>query len=258
MKRTKTALIGALVVAVALVGAGVVVADLGADDAPGTVSASEQTDGPTRTIQVAATGSTETQPDKALVRVSVEATADDPTTARNRLAANVSTMEAALADAGIDESGIRTTDFDLRERRDRRPPERDGKGEPDPEYWASHQFVIEVEDVDRVGTVVDVAIDNGATNVDDVRFTLSDETRQELRTEALETAMSDARQQAETIASSADLTITGVYSASTTDVHVPTRRVAMEAAADGGGTSFNSGPVSVTATVEVTYNATDA
>ncbi|MEF8757149.1 MAG: SIMPL domain-containing protein [Halobacteriales archaeon] len=256
MTRTKAALVGALVVAVALVGAGVVVADLGADDDPATVSASDPADGPTRTIQVAATGSTETQPDKALVRVSVEASADDPSTARNRLAANVSQMKDALADAGIDDSRIRTTDFDLRERRERQP--RESEGEPDTEYRASHRFAIEVDDVDRVGEVVDVAIDNGATNVDDVRFTLSDERREELRTEALETAMSDARQQAETIASSADLEIGGVHSASTTDVHVPTRRVTMEAAADGGGTSFNSGPVSVTATVSVTYNATDA
>jgi uncharacterized protein YggE len=256
MKRTNAALIGALVVAVALVGAGVVVADMGADNDPATVSASDPADGPTRTIQVAATGSTETQPDKALVHVSIEATADDPSTARNRLTANVSPMKDALADAGIDESAIRTTDFDLRERREREP--RKGEGEPETEYWARHQFVIEVDDVDRVGTVVDVAIDNGATNVDDVRFTLSDEKREELRTEALETAMSDARQQAETIASSADLEIAGVYSASTTDVHVPTRRVTLEAAAAGGGTSFNSGPVSVTATVSVTYNATDA
>ncbi|MFW5938208.1 MAG: SIMPL domain-containing protein [Halanaeroarchaeum sp.] len=256
MVRTKTALIGALLVAVALVGAGVVVADLGADDGPKTVSASQGTDDPTRTIQVAATGSTEAQPDKALVRVSVETTADDPTTARNRLAANVTSMRDALADAGVAEDRIRTTDFDLRQDRERRPPE--GEEEPETKYRARHRFEIEVDDVDRVGNVVDTAVDNGATDVDDVRFTLSDETRQELRTEALETAMSDAHQQAETIASSADLRITGVSSASTTDVNVPTRSVTMEADADGGGTSVSSGPVSVTATVEVTYNATDA
>ncbi|HKL29813.1 MAG TPA: SIMPL domain-containing protein, partial [Natrialbaceae archaeon] len=108
------------------------------------------------------------------------------------------------------------------------------------------------------GDGVDTAIDSGATNVNDVRFTLSEETRRELRTKALETAMSNARQQADTIASSADLAIVGVHSASTTDVHVPTRSVTMEAAADGGGTSLSSGPVTVTATVSVTYNATDA
>ncbi|MFQ3293430.1 MAG: hypothetical protein ACI9PP_000994 [Halobacteriales archaeon] len=256
MVRTTTALIGALVVAVALVGAGVVAADLGADDTQPSVSASEQTDVPTRTVEVSATGSTETQPDKAVVRVSIETTADDPTAARDRVAANVSRMQDALVDAGLEESQIRTTDFDLRERRER--PPRESEEAPETEYWASHQFVIEVNDVDRVGEIVDVGIDNGATNVDDVRFTVSDETRQELRTEALETAMSDARQQADTIASSADLEISGVVSASTTDVHVPTRRATMEAAADGGGTNFNSGPVSVTATVSVTYNATDA
>ena len=255
MARTTTALIGALVVAVALAGAGVVVADLGADDAPKTVSNSQATDGPARTVQVSASGATEAQPDKALVRVSVEATADDPTTARNRLAENVSGMKDGLADTGIGEDRIRTTDFDLRKDREPHPPE--GEEAPETTYRARHQFVIEVDSVDRVGDVVDTAIDNGATNVDDVRFTLSEETRRELRTKALETAMSNARQQADTIASSAGLTIAGVSSASTTDVHVPTRSVTMEAAADGGGTSLSSGPVTVTATVSVTYNATD-
>jgi hypothetical protein len=188
--------------------------------------------------------------------VSVEATADDPTTARNRLAENVSGMKDGLADKGIGEGEIRTTDFDLR--KDREPHSPEGKEAPETTYRARHQFVIEVDSVDRVGDVVDAAIDNGATNVDDVRFTLSEETRRELRATALETAMSNARQQADTIASSASLTIVGVSSASTTDVHVPTRSVTMEAAADGGGTSLSSGPVTVTATVSVTYNATDA
>lgn len=255
MARTTTALIGALIVTVTLAGAGVVVADLGANDAPKAVSTTQGTDGPARTVQVSASGATEAQPDKALVRVSVEATADDPTTARNRVATNVSSMEEALAEAGIDEGQIRTTDFDLWQDRERPQPD---EKQAETNYRARHQFVIEVATVDRVGDVVDTAIDNGATNVNDVRFTLSEETRRELRTKALQTAMSNARQQADTIASSANLTITGVSSASTTEVHVPTRSVTMEAAADGGGTSFSSGPVSVTATVSVSYNATAA
>jgi hypothetical protein len=255
MARTLTALVGALVVVTSLVGAGVVVADFGPDGAPQQVSPAESTDGPARTIQVSATGSAQAEPDTAIVRLSVEAVTQDPTTARNQVANNVTRLKEALSDAGIDADRIRTTDFDLRERRDRSPgPE---KSEETVEYWASHDLVVEIEAVDRVGELVDTAIDNGATNVEDVQFTLSDDTRKELRTEALKAAMSNARQQAGTIASSADLSIAGVASASTTNVHLPTRSVTMEAAGDaGGGTDISSGPVSVGATVSVTYNAT--
>jgi uncharacterized protein YggE len=64
-----------------------------------------------------------------------------------------------------------------------------------------------------VGEVIDTAVTNGADRVRDVRFTLSGETRDRLRTSALEDAMTAAREQAETIAAAADLTTDGVRSA---------------------------------------------
>ena len=242
----------ALLLGAALVGAGVV---LGEGAPAGSLqSGSGDGDAGGKTVTVSTSGRAEAQPDEAIVRVSVEATADDPTVARQQVAENASSMRQALVDLGLDEAAIRTTGFNIYEDRVR-PPEPEDR--PETTYRARHSFVIEVDRTDQVGQVIDTAIDSGATSVHGVEFTLSEETRRELRKEAIDEAMGDARMQAEAIAAAGDLSITGVRSAQTGAIDG--RRPVLEyAAADGGngGTSIESGAVSVTVTISVTYNAT--
>ena len=243
----------ALVLGAALVGAGVVLAGGGTGGSQPTQGADASLG---KTITVSASGEAGAEPDRALVRVAVEATADDPTDARKQVARNVSSMRAALTDLGLPEDAIRTTGFDVYE--DRRRP-REGGGEPETIYRARHSFVVEVDDTGRVGEVIDTAVDAGATGVHGVEFTLADETRTELRRQAIQAAMTNARSQADALAASADLTIVDVRSASTGSVDGPGPVAVRTAAAGdgGGGTEVESGPVSVTATVRVTYNASD-
>lgn len=252
-RQTVFVLLGAIVLGAALLGAGVVIAGTAPTEAPSLTDPSDQnTD---RTITVGATGKAEATPDKAIVRLSVEARSTDPAEARTQVAENVTEVRDALAAAGIDEESIRTEDFRISE--DHRPrSRRDDKVER--VFVARHRLSVEVSDIDRVGTVIDAAVDSGSAQIHDVRFTLSDETQDELRSAALEDAMDQARSQATTVAAAEGLTITGAQSMSTQDSHIPHRRVqlaAMEAGGDGG-TDISSGPVAVTASVTVTYNAT--
>ena len=253
-RSTLTVGVVALVLGAALVGAGVVLA--GGGNGTGPSKMNPATDGPGgKSITVSASGEAGAEPDRALVRVSVEATADDPTVARQRVAENVSSMREALLDLGLAEDAIRTTGFDIYE--DRVRPSEPG-AEPETTYRARHSFVVEVADTARVGEVIDTAVDGGATSVHGVEFTLASETRDRLRGEAIQSAMTNAREQADVVAASADLSIVDVRSASTGSVGGPGPVVRMEAAAGdgGGGTELESGPVTVTATVTVTYNAT--
>jgi len=63
---------------------------------------------------------------------------------------------------------------------------------------------------------------------------------------------------ADAIAAAADLSVTGVQSASTGGGYSPVYEM-RETAADSGGvpTEFNAGSVTVSATVDVTYRATE-
>lgn len=243
------AMLAALVLGAALVGAGVALSDRGLAGPTG--PGGGPADG--ERVTVSASGLAEAQPDRAVVRVGVEATADDPTVARQRVAENASAMRSGLEELGLPTDAVRTVGYDVYE--DRVRPETRER-EPATTYRARHSFAIDVDDVDRVGEVIDTAVASGATGVHGVEFTLESETRQRLRRAAIEEAMADARGQAEAIATAGEIRLTGVH-AVRTGGDARRRPVARLAGGDGGGgTVVESGPVSVSATVTVTYNAT--
>jgi hypothetical protein len=246
---SKTAL-SAVLVAGLLVAAGVAGATvLGA----GPASASQPTD--SKSITVSASGDVEATPDQAVVRVAVTATGNDSTTVREELASNVESVRDALVEYGIPAENIRTAHFDIRQERDHTP-----QGTEIGDYRGIHALEITTSDTEAAGEIIDLAVDNGADQIDGVSFTLSDEKREELHNDALESAMENADTRADTLAAASDLSVTEVHSIHSADTnhrpyHMETAYVAADGAA-GAGTSVQSGPVTVTADVRVTYNAT--
>lgn len=248
VRRTTVTLLGALLVAATLAG-GVVVGELG-----GSGANSDQA--PDRTITVSATGDAEADPDKVVVRVAVTHTADSATAARKAVARNVSDLRAALADVGVGDDQIRTVDYNLYRDEEKREPTRKTDEDSAVVYRASHELAVELTNVDRAGTVIDTAVDSGASRVSNVRFTLTESTRKELQREALEDAMEGAAAKAGTIAESADLALGDVRSVTTVERTVRPYRVEASAGlAAGGDTEVSAGPVTVTTSVTVTYNA---
>lgn len=243
-------IIGAVTLTVLLVGAGFA-GPLGSVSAV----ADQQERTTESTIRVSATGQVEADPDRAILRVAAVATADSANVARERLAENVSSMRASLSEANVSDDQIRTVAYDIFQEEDRDPETGERVSGP---YRATQAFEITVTDVDRIGPVIDAAVDGGANRVDDIQLTLSEETSRQLRAEALTEAMANARSDADTVANASDLTIVNVHSVDTADFGFEPRRtdVVTEAAADAGGTQIDSGPVTVTASVTVVYNAT--
>jgi uncharacterized protein YggE len=209
-----------------------------------------------RTISVDATGDADAAPDEAVVRVAATAAGDDPGAVRDNLSANADALRSELAAAGVNESNYETEEYRIQEYR--RPPEEGGET---PDYRGVHGFVVTLDDPQKAGDVVDAAADAGA-EIQVVRFTLSEERRTDLRERAIENAMSDARAQADTIAENGDLQVTSVARVDASQQQY--RPVAYESAApraaDAGGadTSVETGEVSVSYQVRVTYNATRA
>lgn len=247
MRRNLTVLV-AVVVAVGAVTAGVVAANAGNPAAATPQNAQTAT-----TIDVSATGSASADPDTAVVSVAVVATADSADAARAAVAANASTLRDALADAGVASDDVETTTYRVTERTTRTP---DGTTTSDG-FEAVHGFAVTVDDPDRAGDVLDAAVAGGANRVNGVRFTLSEETRANLRTQAIESAMSDARARASAAATAENLTVTGLRSASVGGGYgVPVAYTSTGDSAGGSArTAVDSGPVSVTVSVQATYAA---
>jgi uncharacterized protein YggE len=203
-------------------------------------------------VDVGGSASVSTSPEEARIRVGVETTDQNASDAREELARRVQRMRSALRSIGIEDDQVRTEHYDINEDyRSRRDEDRPAT------YRAQHSFRITVQDLDRTGTVIDTAVNNGANRINGVEFTIGAERRGELRTRALERAMTNAREEAETLASSANLSITGVESIQTTNVQVSgyERDTALAATPTASAdTSIDTGDVSVSAQVQVRYD----
>lgn len=257
--RHTLAVIG-LCVLVALTGCSAVVDSSSQQTATTTPAPTPSTDTEQRgkqVIRVGASGSIQANPDRAVLRVGVRASGEDAATARQRLADNVSRMRSALESMGIGGDRITTVYFDI-DRDYRHFRERD---EREAIFTARHTFLITLTDLNRTGTVIVTAVENGATSVDDVRFVVSETVRKELRDKALKRAMADARRQADVIATQSNLSVTGVSEVQTAHVrfHSGRERQVMAtptAVADSAPTDIDTGTVTVSVRVTVTYNAT--
>lgn len=194
------------------------------------------------TITVGSTGAVTAPPDLAVIDLAVEASAPSAQAARDMVSANVSQVRDALADANVTDDQVRTTFFSIR-------AEHDENGSVT--YHAVHGLEVRVP-VDDAGMIVDTVTDAGATRVDGVRFTLTEETRRDLRDDALRAALSNARADADVIAEASGVEVDTVVSVETADGGVGP--VFAEARQEDG-TMFDPGPVTVTASVTVTYRA---
>jgi len=225
---------------------------LGSGDTGSAAQAQLPAEQTNRTVDVSASGSISAQPNQAVVRVGVEARADDAATARQRLAANVTELRSALQE--IEGARVTTSGYDIGQ--DYRRPGPEGE-QPEPEYVARQRFQITINDTEQAGTIIDTAVANGATSVDDVRFTLSADRRDELEEQALEAAMDRARVKAETLAGSADLTIDSARKITTVErgYNPYELQATATASADGAETTIDTGAVTVAAQVHVTYDA---
>jgi uncharacterized protein YggE len=246
--RQRSLAVGLAVVALLAVGTAGAVLTL---DSTAAASPSQAADGD-RTITVGADGSASADPDTAIVSVAVVADGSDPATIRADLATGASDLRAALTDAGVAADRITTTQYAIRE-----PPRREPGERPGAPYRGVHAFEVELADTEAVGRIVDAAANAGA-EVQGVRYTLSDDSQADLRNDALRAAMDSAATQADTIAQAGGLSVTGLASVDATPPEFSPVRYESDAAlaTSAGGTDIETGDVTVSASVEATYNAT--
>jgi uncharacterized protein YggE len=215
-----------------------------------------------RTITVRKTGRAEAEPDLAVLRVGVEATGDSAESVRSDLAKRSADVREALVEFGIDEAAITTGQFDIRQRTDERPgPREPVESESDTRreisFEGTHTLTVEIDDVESTGAVIDTAVEAGADRVDGIEFTLTEETRERLRKEALEEAIADARAEAEFVTGELDASLLEArrVDASGGDVSPVREHVTADAAAESAGppTELHPDDVTVRATVVVEY-----
>lgn len=204
------------------------------------------------TISVSGTGRVVISPDIADLRLGVTTTAKTVKAARSANAATMTAVIAGLKKMGIADRDIQTTILSLSPTYDysanTNPPRLTG-------YTLSNAIAVTIRNLDNVGDAIDGALGAGANSLDSVTFRVADQAAAEQQ--ARQAAMSEAKAKAQTLASAAGVTISGLSSISETVAPVPYPVVyggaAGIAAAPDAKTPVQPGSNEVSVTVAVVY-----
>lgn len=139
-------------------------------------------------------------PDRVWVRVAAEARAKTPHEAQRMNADAMSAVLQKLKGAGLPADAIRTTAYDLQPEFDFANGRQTLRG-----YVSRNAVELRVDELDRVGQILELAVGAGATNVSGMRFDLKD--RASAEREALSLAVADARARADAAAKGAGMSV---------------------------------------------------
>ncbi len=151
-------------------------------------------------IIVSGKGIVKTKADLSYVTVAIEQTEKTASQAQNRAAQIMKNVLAALKKSGIPKDKIQTTSFRLNPKYKYEKGQRNLIG-----YTATNQVRVTLNDLSKVGKIIDTAIAAGANNVSNVIFTVKDDAPH--KRAALKKAFNNAKEKAKTIASAAGLTL---------------------------------------------------
>jgi uncharacterized protein YggE len=150
-----------------------------------------------RTIVVTGEGSVEATPDRATVALSVTVQRPAARDAQQQSAATMAQIVRAIVAVGIPQNAIHTSTVSLYPQH--RPDA--GGGGPVIGYQAMNRVVVTVDDISRVGQVIDAGVGAGADGIDSLNWSLRDPTA--ARAQALRLAVQNAHTTAAAIASAA-------------------------------------------------------
>lgn len=204
-------------------------------------------------LSVTGNGTVLVESDLAIVTVGVQETSKDVLEAQSTVNEKIAAIKQALLDAGVEESEINTDSINIYANYDYSDNTEVIVG-----YTARNSLSVRTTDMDNVGSLIDAAFAAGANTLDNVQFTVQDDTQ--AREQALTMAVEDARRKADVLASAAGLQVASIESISEGGVSVydSMRNYAadtvMAAEESGGaGTLVQAALVSVDATVSMEF-----
>lgn len=210
------------------------------------------------TVTVSATAKIAVEPDIAYVSLGVRTENASSKTAKQKNTDTMTKVLNALKKAGVDEKDIQTSSLSMYTNYSW-----DNNGNRKINgYTVSNTVTITVRNLDKVGDIVDAAMNAGANQFDNVSFAVEDEEAYYVK--VLAEATKKAKKRAAAIASASGMTLDSAVSLSSTGAsYDPYRYYAdnvaaadMEMSDEGAsiGSTITSGQVTVTATINAVYN----
>jgi uncharacterized protein YggE len=211
-----------------------------------------------RSITVVGEGQVKIQPDMAQINIGIEVISDTVKGASKLGADTMAAVMAALKDQGVADKDMQTSGYSVWVERPYTP---EGQAQDKaPIYHVSNSVSVTILALDKVGSILDAAIEAGANNIYGVTFSLVDPTP--LMAQAREKAVADAKAKAQDLAKLNDVTLGDVVSVSevigsgTSGGYYPgfgRLPVAAQGMGGGGGGPISPGELQMTSQLQVTY-----
>jgi uncharacterized protein YggE len=203
---------------------------------------------PVSSIRVTGDAHVTAKPDRVQIDIGVSTRAAASQDAASQNARQVDQVLAAVRKAGGPTAVLQTIGYSLHPNYHFHP----NAGEPTIDgYTAQNVVQVTLDELGRIGSVIDAAAQAGANHVQGIQFTLRDQDK--VRAEALREAVTRARAEADVLAAALGLKVVGVLSVEESSPRVIPVRVfsgmARAAAAEAVPTPVEAGTLDVTANV---------
>lgn len=203
-------------------------------------------------VTVTGHGQVAAEPDRARIRIGAVAQAKDASTAQNQVSGVMTAAINAITALGIPKEDLQTADLSLSPVHETIPPRNQSLEEPRVVgYRASNTLQVVVDDLSRIGAVIDAAVNAGANQMHGLSFELKNDLPQ--RKQALQEAVEDARAEAEALAEAMGMSLAGVIEAHEGSDRVIPYEMGAQMAAMRVDTPVQAGRVQVTAAVSIRY-----
>jgi uncharacterized protein len=176
-------------------------------------------------------------PDRAWITISAESRASSPREAQRLNAEAMRPVQDKLRAAGIPTEAIRTAAYDVQYEWDFVNGKRVGRG-----YVARNTIDVRIDSIDRVGEMLEIAANSGATALGGIRFDFKDQAR--LEREALRLAVLDARAKVDAAAAGAGRSVDRILRVEEQGAEGPPMPVPMMRQAAQANVGFAAPPIS--------------
>lgn len=211
---------------------------------------------PTPSILVNGTGEVRIAPDEAVVQLGVVAQETSAREAQSEASRIAGAILSAVAELGVEREAIQTSQLYLTPVYEQGGPRQQVPTEPRIiAYRASNTVSIRLEDLTKIGPVIDAGIDAGSNQVEGVSFQLRNDRR--ARQEAMRRAVAEARGKAQAMAEALEVSLGPILDAQEGGYSIDrpqfaqTRMMAMESSM--ADTPVAAGQVTVSASVTLRY-----
>ncbi len=205
-----------------------------------------------RTLNVNGVGIVYLTPDIVYINIGVNTQRDNAADAVEINKEQTNAVTAAIKEFGVDPKDIRTTNFSIWSN-----PQYDPSGQiQGTTYVVDNTVNVTIRELDKLGDLLDAAIDAGANNIYSIQFDVEDKT--EANKEARALAVEDAKSQAQDLAGVAGLSLVDIQTISYYESGVTPYFYGGKGGGGGGASEMAAVPIqpgqlAVTVTVNMTY-----